>query len=227
MSNASTGYITRLGTDAMANASSGHIKKVADVDSHVSTLGPISADITSTAGVSTEIGTIVNKYDGTTSSSGTNKNLALINSVHGKITEIGRLGTSDAVSDLNTLGTADVVNDMNVLGTSGNVTNMNTLAGISSNITTVAGISANVTTVAGSQANVNTVAGAIADVNRYANEYKIASSAPGSPSEGDIWSDTTNNVFKVYNGSSWATVTDGQSAEEVNASAVSMAIALG
>ena len=76
-------------------------------------------------------------------------------------------------------------------------------------------------------ANVATVAGSIADVNRYANEYKIASSAPGSPSEGDMWSDTTNKTFKVYNGTSWATVTEGQSAEEVNATSISMAIALG
>ena len=39
--------------------------------------------------------------------------------------------------------------------------------------------------------------------------------------------DTGSNTFKVYNGTSWATVTDGQSAEEVNATAISMAIALG
>jgi hypothetical protein len=51
--------------------------------------------------------------------------------------------------------------------------------------------------VAGSD-TIGTVAASIADVNRYANEYKIASSAPGSPSEGDMWSDTTNNVFKVH-----------------------------
>ena len=70
-----------------------------------------------------------------------------------------------------------------------------------------------------------------ADVNRYANEYKIASSEPGSPSEGDMWMDTTNNVFKVHNGTAFATVTDGQSAAEVTAEAtaqaISMAIALG
>ena len=110
---------------------------------------------------------------------------------------------------------------------SGIAANVTTVAGISGNVTTVAGISANVTTVAGSQANVNTVAGSIADVNRYANEYKIAASAPGSPSEGDMWSDTSNNVFKVYNGASWATVTEGQTAAEVNGTAISMAIALG
>ena len=230
MSDASNGYLTRLGTDAMANATTGHIKKLADVDSRISTLGPISADITSTAGVTTEMDTIVNKYDGTTASSGTTKNLALINSVHGKITEIGRLGTADAVTDLGILGTTDAVNDMNILSAGSVPDNMATVAGISGNVTTVAGISGNVTTVATSPvpANLATVAGSIADVNRYANEYKIQATAPGSPSEGHMWFDSSSNkTFKVYNGTSWTTVTEGQSAEEVNATSISMAIALG
>ena len=42
-----------------------------------------------------------------------------------------------------------------------------------------------------------------------------------------MWSDTGSNTFKVYNRTSWATVTEGQSAEEVNATSISMAIALG
>ena len=123
------------------------------------------------------------------------------------VADMNTLGTADVVSDLNTLGTADVVSDMNTLGTSGNVTNMNTLAGISANITTVAGISANVTTVAGVSTNVTTVASSIADVNRYADEYTIAATAPGSPSEGDLWYDSTSNVLKVHNGTSFVAVT--------------------
>ena len=65
-----------------------------------------------------------------------------VTSVAGKATEVGRLGTADAVSDLNTLGTADAVSDMN------------TLAAISANVTTVAGISSDVTTVAGKSTEV-------------------------------------------------------------------------
>ena len=129
--------------------------------------------------------------------------------VAGKATEIGRLGTTDAVADLALLGTSDAVADMNTLGTSSNVTNMNTLAGISSNITTVAGIQANVTTVAGNNSNVTTVAGSIADVNRYANEYKIASSAPSSPSQGDLWYDSSNTVLKYRSASAWESISAG------------------
>ena len=51
--------------------------------------------------------------------------------------------------------------------------------------------------------NIDTVAASIAHVNRYANEYKIASSAPGSPSAGDLWYDTGTNKLTYYSGSAW------------------------
>ena len=142
-----------------------------------------------------------------------------IGAVAGKATEIGRLGTADAVADLAILGTTDVVSDLNTLATTAIVSDMDTLADISSNITTVAGVSANVTTVAGNNANVttvagsisnvNTVGGAIANVNRYADEYVIQSSTPSSPSEGDLWYNTTSNALNYYNSSSWVAIAPG------------------
>ena len=95
-----------------------------------------------------------------------------LTAVAGKTTEIGLLGTSDAIadmntlatadvvadmntlansdiiSDLNTLATSDIVADMNTLATSANVTNMATLAGISG-LSTLASNNANVTALAG------------------------------------------------------------------------------
>jgi len=50
-----------------------------------------------------------------------------IASVAGKATQIGLLGTSDAVADMVILGTSDVVTDMNVLATADVVSDMNTL----------------------------------------------------------------------------------------------------
>ena len=149
--------------------------------------------------------------------------VADIAAVAGKATEVGRLGTADAVADLAILGTSAIVADLDALA---DVDSELALLGTSAMAHASTGHLAllGTSTVV---ANVATVAGSIADVNRYANEYKIASSAPGSPSEGDMWSDTTNKTFKVYNGTSWATVTEGQSAEEVNATSISMAIALG
>tara|TARA_X000000368_G_scaffold21612_2_gene16810 strand:- start:3269 stop:4819 length:1551 start_codon:yes stop_codon:yes gene_type:complete len=61
------------------------------------------------------------------------------------------------------------------------------------------------------QGSINTVAESIADVNRYAEEYKISSSAPGSPSAGDLWFDTGNNKLKVYDSSAWTEVGAGSS----------------
>ena len=82
-----------------------------------------------------------------------------------------------------------------------------TVSDISANVVSVANNSTNINTTAGSISNVNTVGSSIADVNRYANEYQISANAPSSPSNGDLWFDTTNNVLKNYNGSAWLGIT--------------------
>ena len=106
------------------------------------------------------------------------------------VADMALLATTDCIADMNTLAVADVVSDMNTLATADIVSDMNTLA-TTDNVN-----------------NMNTVADAIADVNRYANEYKIASSAPGSPSEGDLWYDSANNILKYYTGSAWTGISD-------------------
>ena len=199
----------------------------------VNTVAADETDIGTVAGISTDIGTVAGISSDVTA-------------VSGKATEVGRLGTADAVADMNTLGTADAVSDMNTLAAisanittvAGNDANVTTVAGVSSDVTTVAGISANVTTVAGisanvttvagdsadiqavagdttnigtvatnianvnsvggSIANVNTVATNISDVNSFADTYFISATEPSSPTVGDLWFDTTNDVMKVY-----------------------------
>ena len=118
----------------------------------VSTVAGISGNVTTVAGISSNVTTVAN-------------NDSNVTAVAGKATEIGRLGTTDAVADMALLGTTDAVADMNTLGTSSNVTNMNTLAGISSNITTVAGVSSDVSTVAGISSNVTSVANNSSNIN--------------------------------------------------------------
>lgn len=111
--------------------------------------------------------------------------------------------------------------------------NVGTVATNVASVNTTAGSISNVNTTAGSIANVNTVAASIADVNRYANEYTISASAPGSPTEGDLWYDETNNVLKYYNGSSWAALagdTDvlvGNSASDTTPGYLSAKVAAG
>lgn len=89
------------------------------------------------------------------------------------------------------------------------------VADISANVVSVANNSTNINTTAGSISNVNTVGASIADVNRYANEYKISASAPGSPSAGDLWFDTTTNTLKNYNGSAWLAITSSSGIQNV------------
>ena len=105
-----------------------------------------------------------------------------VTTVASKSTEIGRLGTADAVSDMNTLGTTQTVSDMN------------TLAAISG-----------LDTLASNSANVTTVANNISGVNSFAERYRVASSAPSTSLDvGDLYFDTTANELKVYKSSGWA-----------------------
>lgn len=174
-------------TDAIQTVAgiSSNVSTVAGISSNVTTVAGISSDVTAVAGDATDIGTVAGISSNVTTVAGISSNVTTvagisadvtavagdatdIGAVAAKATEIGRLGTADAVADLNTLGTADVVSDMNTLGTAANVTNMDTLAGISANITTVAGISADVTTVAGDAADIATVAADSADIQAVA-----------------------------------------------------------
>jgi len=146
-----------------------------------------------------------------------------VTTVAGKATEIGRLGTADAVadmailgtadvvSDLNTLGTADVVSDMNTLATADVVADMNTLAvtsvvnnmdtvaGAVTNVNNVGGSIANVNTTAGSIANVNTVAGSIANVNTVGGAISNVNNVGGSISNVNTVASNINNVNSFFN----------------------------
>ena len=104
-----------------------------------------------------------------------------VTTVAGKATQIGLLGTSDAIADMNTLGTAQTVSDMNTLAA---ISGLNTLASNSANVTTA----------------VNNLSA----INNFAEVYRIASSAPTSSlNSGDLYFDTTTDTLKVYGGSGW------------------------
>ena len=167
---------------------------------NVNTVGGISANVTTVAGVSSNVTTVAGVSANVTTVAGVSSD---VTAVAAKATEVGRLGTADAVSDMNTLGT------------SSNVTNQNTLAGISANITTVAGISGNVTTCATNNANITTAATNITGVNSFAERYRVSGTAPSSSlDQGDLWFDTGNNELKSY-GTSWQ-ATSPSAADQAN-----------
>jgi len=112
--------------------------------------------------------------------------------------------------DLALTGT-DQTNVNLVAGQISPTNNIATVAGISADITTTATNNANITTIATSIAdvnavgtdiaNVNTVATNLSSVNAFADTYFVSATAPASPTLGDLWFDTTNNVMKVYSAS--------------------------
>ncbi len=106
------------------------------------------------------------------------------------VTDLSILATSDIVSDINVLATSDIVSDLNTLATSDFVSDLNTLA--SSTVV----------------ANIATVATNVAGVNSFAARYRVAGSDPGSDNDaGDLVFNTSSNILKVYNGSSFDDVT--------------------
>lgn len=116
------------------------------------------------------------------------------------------LSSSDQTS-VNTVAT----NITNVNNVGSNISNVNSVAGNSTNINAVASDATDIGTVSTDIANVNTVASNISNVNSFANLYTISAGAPSSPSSGDLWYDSTNNVLKSYNGSAWVAVTSSTS----------------
>ena len=161
----------------------------------------VAGSITNVNTVATNISAVTNVNDNLTNINTVNSNSTNINAVAGQISFSEDLG---AITDSVSTGSGT-----NITTVATNIANVNTVAGISANVTTVAGINANVTTVANANSNITTVADSIADVNRYANEYKISNSAPGSPSAGDLWYDGSNNVLKYYTGSTFTGITPG------------------
>jgi len=113
--------------------------------------------------------------------------------VAGKETEIGRLGTADAVADMNTLGTTDIVSDMDALadkaaelgrlGTTDAVSDMNTLgsAAIVADMNTVAGKATEIgllgTTDAVSDMNALASTTTVSDMNTLATSTNVSNLA--------------------------------------------------
>tara|TARA_R110002020_G_scaffold20231_6_gene69239 strand:+ start:3614 stop:4999 length:1386 start_codon:yes stop_codon:yes gene_type:complete len=145
------------------------------------TVAGISADVTTvaTAPVPDNLNTLVNHYDGTTATSGTTKNLALLNTVALRNSEIGLLGTSamghattghlallanaDVREDMALLTASGVIDDMALLGATGVIEDMAQL--------TATGVVADMALLAGNSASGNTV---IEDMNTLATSDIVA-----------------------------------------------------
>ena len=212
------------------------IKAVADIASSVVTVGGIASNVTTVANNTSNINSAVSNQSNINAavSNASNINAAVanatnitavadnetnINAVKNNATNINAVQAN--ASNIN----AAVSNASNINAVVSNATNINTVAGINSNVTTVANNTSNINSAVSNQTNINaavsnatninTVSGSINAVNRYANEYKISSSAPGSPSAGDLWFDTANATLKNYNGAAWLGITSNSGIQNV------------
>jgi len=185
--NAVAGNATNINTVA---GDTTEINALASITGNIGTVAGISSDVTAVANISTDI-----------------------QDVQDKLTEVQTVADDlqEAVSEIETVAASitnvDSVatNISNVNAVAGNATNINAVNANSTNINAVNANSANINTVAGAETNINTVASNITDVNSFADTYSIGSTAPASPTAGDLWFDTSVgvNTMKVYNGTSW------------------------
>ena len=150
-----------------------NINTVAGIESDVTTVAGIDSDITTVAGINT----------------------THLSNVSGVATEVGLLGTADAVADMNTLGTAAIVTDMDTLAD--RATDIATLADIEDGTTATNAI--------------QTVAANVSGVTSFAEVYRSGATDPTTGlDEGDLFFNTTSDTLKVYNGTTWeAGVTAG------------------
>ena len=133
---------TRKGTVLGFNATSG-----------LPEAGPKIADVATLAAITADIGVLADIEDGTdatdaiqtvAANSSNVTTVAGINTTHlanvsGVATEVGRLGTADAVSDMNALGTTAIISDMNTLaGITSTLSDAAELQPIKSDITALA-----------------------------------------------------------------------------------------
>ena len=156
--------------------------------------------------VATNISNVNSVASNITNINSVNSNASNINSVASNASNINA-----AVANASNINSA-VANASNINSAVSNITNINAVGSNANNINAVAGqilFSEDLGNIADSLAtgtgnNINTVASNLTSINSFANTYRVAASAPNSSlDEGDLWYDSTANVLKYYNGTTW------------------------
>jgi hypothetical protein len=204
--------VNKVGTDiANVNTTAGSIANVntvatnvADVNTtagaiaNVNAVGGNIANVNAVAGNATNINAV---QANETNINAVNANSGNINTVAGNNTNVTTVANN--IADVSLAATN--ISDIQTIATevAKVVTVANDLNEATSEIDVVAASIANVDAVGNDIANVNTVATNLTSINAFADTYFIAATAPSSPTEGDLWFDTTNDLMMVYNGGSW------------------------
>ena len=152
---------------------------------NVNTTASISADVTTVAGISGDVSTVAGISTNVTAVANNNANVTTVANDIANVNTVGGIST-----DVTAVAAVD--------------TDVTTVAGVTGDVSTVAGISADVSSVAAIDTDVSTVAANITDVNSFADTYFVSATEPTSPTIGDLWFDTTNQIMKVYTDSGFA-----------------------
>ena len=166
-----------------------NVNTVAGVSTDVTTVAGINADVTAVAADATDIGTVAT-------------NIANVNTVATNNTNVTTVATNIADVQAAATNIADIQAVADEVAKV--ITVANDLNEATSEIDTVAASIANVDTVGTNIASVNNVSANIDSVNNFGDTYFVSATAPSSPTEGDLWFDTTNNIMKVYTDSGFA-----------------------
>ena len=189
-----------------------NVNKVATIDANVTKVANIDTNVTKVADIDGNVTTVANNDSNVTTVAGKATEIGLLGTADA-IADMALLGTADVVADMNLLATTDVVADMNLLATSDVISDMNTLAvssvitdmdilGTSSNVTnmnTLAGISSNITTVAGISSDVTTVANDGTDIGLVAGSIANVNTTAGSIANVNTVGTNITNVTNASN----------------------------
>ncbi len=191
--------ISNINTVAGNNS---NINTVAGINANVTTVAGISSNVTSVAGNSSNINTVAgsiadvnayaNQYQVATSAPSTDGggNALAAGDLWFDSSSNKQMKVHDGTSFAAVTPTQSVLNDIS--NVSGQLTYKEDLGSITDSLTTETGN------------NINTVATNINNINSFSDIYRVASSAPSSSlDEGDLWYDSTGNVLKYYNGTTW------------------------
>jgi len=171
----------------------------------VSTVSGISADVSAVAADAVDIGVVSADIGGLNTIGTVAASISNVNTAATNIANVNLTGAN--IADVNTVAAEITNNNLQTVAADiqAVVDVANDLNEVTSEIDVVANNIANVNAVGTNIANVNSVAANIADVNNFADTYFVGTTAPASPTTGDLWFDSNVGVetMKVYGASGW------------------------
>jgi len=171
------------------------------ISSDVTSVNSISAQVTAVAADATDIGVVSADISGANTIGTVSASISNVNTVGANIANVN--ATALNIADVTTV--AGEINNNNLQTVAADIQAVvdvaNDLNEATSEIDVVANNITNVNLVGTDIANVNAVATNIADVNNFADTYFIGTTAPASPTSGDLWFDTSSDTMKVYGSS--------------------------